>query len=48
MSGGRVLTAFSTKKRWNCRTDGHTPTYILQMWTNMATRAMELGDRCCS
>jgi hypothetical protein len=46
MSGGRVLVAFSMRKRQNSRTDGRTPTYISQRWTNMATRAMELGERC--
>jgi hypothetical protein len=44
MSGGRVLAAFSTKKRRNSRTDGCTPSYISQRWTKMATRAMELGE----
>jgi hypothetical protein len=48
MSGGRELTTFSTKKRRNSRTDGCTPTYISQRWTKMATRAMELGERCYS
>jgi hypothetical protein len=48
MSSGRGLTAFSTKKRRNSRTDGCTPTYISQKWTKMATRAMEFGERCYS
>jgi hypothetical protein len=48
MSSGRWLTAFSTKKHRNSRTDGHTPMYISQRWTKMVTKAMELGERCCS
>jgi hypothetical protein len=48
MSGGRVLAAFSMKKSRNSRSDGRTPTYISQRWMKMATKAMELGDRCCS
>jgi hypothetical protein len=44
MSGERGLTTFSTKKRRNSR----TPMYISRRWMKMATRAMELGERCCS
>jgi hypothetical protein len=35
-------------KHRNNRTDGHTPTNILQKWTKIATSVMELGERCCS
>jgi hypothetical protein len=48
MSGGCVLAAFSMKKRQNICTNGYTPTYNSQRWTKMATRAMDLGERCCS
>jgi hypothetical protein len=48
MSGGRWLIAFSMKKHCNSCTDGHTTMYISQRWTKMATRAMELGERCYS
>jgi hypothetical protein len=48
MSDGRGLTAFSTNKRWNSRTDGRTPMYISRRWMKVATRAMELGERCYS
>jgi hypothetical protein len=48
MSSGHGLAAFSMKKRRNSRTDGRTLTYISQRWMKMATKAMELGERCCS
>jgi hypothetical protein len=37
-----------TLQHRNSRTDGRTPTYISQRWTKIATRAMGLGERCCS
>jgi hypothetical protein len=32
-------------KSLNRRTDGHTPTYILQKWMKITTSAMECGKR---
>jgi hypothetical protein len=48
MSGGCWLASFITKKCQNNRTDGRTPTNILQKWMKMATSVMELGERCCN